>query len=884
MSHRKLNAILAAAVFFIAWIVYFMTKAPTLSFWDCGEFVACSYSLGVPHPPGTPLFVILGKFVSMLLFFVQDKAVRITLISSTGGAFTAMFVYLMAVRFLISGFGLSEDFWKRFSIYAGGIISGLCTAFAATIWFNHVESEVYGANVALMVLTNWLIIRWADARKEAGSDRFIVLIVFVAFLNIGLHVQSLLVLPSFFLFVVLMDQEKLRDWRFWTIGVVLFMQAMAVSTFLWLAPVALVATLFAMLFAGGGEKSKWRLAFFMVMVGLVGYSVHLYIPIRSAQNPIIDENDPETWAKFKYFLERKQYGNESMVKQSFTRKGTFRGQFWDGTNMGYGLYHLKQFHWTIKPFDFGKPQDLARLLIYLLPSLVMFYGMWEMYKRDRNATLMYIALFVTTSLGLIWYMNFKDGSNPEFPREVRERDYFFTPGFLYYMFWVGIGASALMQKLLSDPREIVRKVLGPAVALALLCTPAIPLAANYRTHDRTGNYVPWDYSYNLLMSCEKDGILFTNGDNDTFPVWALQEVYGIRRDVRIVNLSLLNTDWYIEQLKTLDPKVPISFSLDEISRLEHQRNPFEKDVRYKVGGTGMEVTLPGRERAQILRIQDIMVMNIVETTNWRKPVYFAVTVSDDNRMGLDPYLSMEGLVFKITPNATQGGRIDIDKTIDNLLHVYRYRGLGDGSCYMDDDTRRLLTNYTAGFIGAAWEERRNLDALRQKYLASKSEADSAAVRKRKDAQEKQLLAAAVNEEYQRRLDRTADLLKKSSSLVPDDFRPRMLLSQLLLDHERYAEAEAVVLQGIKVDPQRQEYRAQLAMAQEKSGKKADAIRSYREAIRLNPDNYNAYVSMATMFKELGRMDSARLTFEEWMRRHPGDRRAQTAMEALKKDS
>ncbi len=884
MSHRRLNMLLAAAVLLVTWTVYFLTKAPTLSFWDCGEFVACSYSLGVPHPPGTPLFVLIGRVASIVLAFVQEQAVRITLISTTSGAISAMFVYLIAVRFLILGFGLSTEFWKRFSIYAGGLIAGLCSAFASTIWFNNVESEVYGANIALMLLTNWLILKWADVRREAGSDRYIILIIFVAFLNIGLHVQSLLVLPSFFLFTILLDKEKLRDWRYWIIGGVLFMQAIAVGTFLWLAPVAMVLTFLAMIFLGGPDKAKWRLVFWMCFVALIGYSVHLYIPIRSQQDPIIDENNPETWSSFKYFLERKQYGNESMMEQMFTRKGTFRGQFWDGTNMGYGLYHLKQFHWTIKPFDFNKPQDWARLLVYLLPTILMLYGMRELYKRHKESTWMFISLFLVTSLGLILYMNFKDGSNPDFPREVRERDYFFSVGFIYFMFWVGIGATALMQRLLADPREMVRKFMAPAIGLALLLTPAIPLAANYRSHDRTGNYVPWDYSYNLLMSCEKDGILFTNGDNDTFPVWALQEVYGVRRDVRIVNLSLLNTDWYIEQLKTLDPKVPISFTLDEIKRLEHQRNPFEKDVRYRVGNTGMEVTLPGRERAPVLRIQDIMVMNIVESTNWRKPVYFAVTVSQDNLMGFDPYLSMEGLVFKLLPNPSQAGRVDVDKTINNMLNVYRYRGLGDGSCHMDDDTRRLLTNYSAGFIGAAWDERRNLDVLHQKWQMAKAQADSSVSKKRKGAEDELRVAAALNEEYQRRLDRSADLLRKSISLVPDDWRSRVLLTELYLSGERWADAEAMARQGIKVDPARQEYRAQLAQALEKGGKKGEAIAGYREAARLNPDNYSAFLSMAELYKGLGRKDSARLVYEEWLRKHPGDRRAQVALESLRKDS
>ena len=895
MEHRKINAYLAGFVLVFTWIIYFMTKAPTVSFWDCGEFVACSYSLGIPHPPGTPLFVLLGKVMSMILWFIKEKAVRITLISTTGGALSSMFAYLIAVRFLLLGYGMPSTFWKRVALYGGGIISALCTAFASTLWFNNVESEVYGANIAIMMLTNWLILKWAEKRSEPDSDRYIILIVFLAFLNIGLHVQSLLILPSFFLYVILMDKEKLHDWRFWVMGVVLFMQALEVGTFLWLAPAALIITIIVMVFSTPTQRKGWLFVFWMCLVALLGYSVHLYIPIRSAQNPIIDENNPETLKEFKYFLERKQYGNESMTKQMFTRHGSIRGQLWDGPNMGYGLYHIKQFNrdldlYKVKPsdpswlsFDLSKPSELLRLLFYLIPTFIMFYGMYMLYQRNRESSIMFITLYFATSFGLILYMNFKDGTVEGFAREVRERDYFFSVGFLYYMFWIGIGASAFMNWLLDHKKEIVRKVVAPGVIIAMLFIPAVPLAANYKTHDRTGNYVPWDYSYNLLMSCGKNGILFTNGDNDTFPVWALQEAYGIRRDVRIVNLSLLNTGWYIKQLKLLEPKVPINLSMKEIESLQHQLNPFKGPVRHKIGITGLEVTLPGKNKKRILRIQDIMVLNIVGSTNWKKPIYFAVTVSDDNKMGLDPYLSMEALVFKLNKTPRRE-RMNIEKSIKNLTQVYKYRGLGDGSCHLDYDARKLLSNYTASFIGVALEERRPLEMLRDKAKAVKGFADSLTAKKDKEAETKKLEADALYKTYQERLDRTINLLRMCNSIVVDDWRPRMLLMDLLTTHGRFEEAEKVAKNSIKVEPTRQEYRYYLAQAQEKAGKKPDAIKSYRDLIAINGDYYNAYSSIANMFTAMGQKDSAIATYEDWLRRHPGDKRAERAVKKLKNDS
>ncbi len=895
-QHRKVNTILAALVFIITWVVYFMTKAPTLSFWDCGEFVACSYSLGVPHPPGTPLFVILGKFASMALWFIKEKAVRITLLSVTGGAFSAMFSYIIAVRFLILGYGLPDTFWKKFSLYAGGIISGLSVAFASTLWFNNVESEVYGVNIAVMMFTNWLILKWSEDHNNVSSDRYIILIVFLAFLNIGLHVQSLLVLPSFFLYVILVNKEKLSDWRFWVIGTVLFMQAVEVSTFLWLAPLSFVIILFIMMFSGSLTRRKWQLVFWMSFVALLGYSVHMYIPIRSIQNPIIDENNPETWQSFKYFLERKQYGSESMVSQAFNRHGSLRGQLWDGPNMGYGLYHIKQFFSNmkleqVKPedrswvgFDFeNNPREYLRLFLYLMPTFIMLYGMYALYKRTPNASIMFISLYLVGSAGLIFYMNFKDGTVEGFAREVRERDYFFSIGFLYYMFWVGIGSTAIMRFFLDHKSDVLRKIVGPITVLTLLFTPAVPFANNYKDHDRTNNYVPWDYSYNLLMSCKKDGILFTNGDNDTFPVWALQEAYGVRKDVRIVNLSLLNTGWYIEQLKNLEPKVPISFTMDEIKKIGHQRNPFETDVAYQIGKTGLTVTLEGKEKRPILRIQDIMVLNIVASTNWKKPIYFAVTVSDDNKMGLGKYLSMESLVFHLEKQPVNS-RMNVEKSIDNLVNVYKYRHIGDGSCHLDNDAKKLLTNYTASFIGIALEERKPLNVLKSTSEKLRTEAELSAKKKSKDSQIKKAKADFVYKQYQERLNRVSSTLKKCISLIPDDWRPRVLLIELMANHGRYEEAIKVAEKAVKIEPTRSEYHVYLAQALEKANRKAEAIKSYEEIIKLNPNYFVAYQKSAQFYKEIGKNEKAIETYNNWLKLHPGDRRAIGAITDIKADT
>ncbi len=903
--HRKYNAICATFVFLSTLLVYTLTVAPTVSFWDCGEYIGASHSLGVPHPPGNPLYVLLGRTFSILFFFYRQVAFRVNLISIFSGAFTAMLIYLIIIRVMVSWIGVPDTNWKRVTVYLSGLVGAFFCAFGCTFWFSSVEASVYIPSMLIIVLCTWLAIMWAQSTGP-DRDRILLLFSYLAFLGIGIHMFAMIALIPIFPFILMTDKDKLSDWRLWITCLLMASVIYHVSMFLWIGPLVALLTLVMSLMEGEARK-KWRFCFWVAFFAFLGYSVHIYIPIRSALEPIIDENHPVVeftesgvkWDAFKGFLERKQYGSESMIARMFWRRGSWSKQFGIDAHMGYGGFHLTQF------FHFGKTAGTdreksifenwggaggaARLLVYLIPTFLMIYGWYYLYNRNKNAAILLIFLFALTSAGLVLYMNFADGFHaekrdfmmwvrsgkqgpmPTVHREVRVRDYFFTPGFMFFGMWIGIAAGCILHALFTARNALLRTHVAPILAVLFAVSPALPLTQNYHESDRKNDWVPYDYAYNLLMSCKKDGILITNGDNDTFPLWFLQEAEGIRRDVRIVNLSLLNTAWYIKQLKRLEPRVPITFSDVKIDALNHEINPIAKPIPYTMTNAGITITLPGREEKNALRVQDKMVLHIVDANKWRKPIYFAVTVSNDNMMGLQPYLQMQGLAYEIMPQPVASEqRIDLERTVFLLDKVYRFGGLGLDRNPMNETTEKLLSNYAASYIQVALTLRGPLLKLKAEIEALQNpSADSAA----DTVADKETLLASKRAEYDTTLYLAVGKLNQCVALMPWDWRPRALRQEILMAHDRYDEALDMIKQARSIDPENTDYMKMEAQILDRLGKRSDANAVLQELAHREGDAWNAYALMSRNYEEMGMFDSAIEVMAQFQQEHPGDRRA-----------
>jgi hypothetical protein len=891
--HTRLNRIFAICVLLISWIAYVMTVAPTVCFWDCGEYVASGVSLAIPHPPGNPLFVMFARVVSVILFFVNDVGLRLNLISTISTALMAMLIYLTVVRAFVGWIGVPDTGWKRIVVYVGGIVGGLFAGFGNTVWFSAVESEVNAPVLVPIALCTWLILVWAQS-NNARRDRILVLITYIAFLGIGIHMFSMITLGPLFLYVLIVDHDKRKDWRLWITGVLMGLVMYDISWFIWAGSGAALITLF-MALVEQKNRTRWQLCFFIALFGLAGYSTHIYIPIRSSLEPMINENHPSSYGAFMSYLQRKQYGSESMITRMFWRRGSFAHQFGIDGHMGFGGFWLTQFY-RFSPLDTerslfadGERAGWGKLFVYLFPLFFIIFGAVFLFRKNRSVAILMSTLLITTTIALVFYHNFSDGTRcekrdyeywvkaekqgpmPTVHREVRVRDYFYIVGFVYYGMWVGIAAGGLLFVLYTNRRKVLRTTIAPICTVLFAASPALPLSQNMPFQTRRGDFVPFDYAFNLLMSCEKDGIIFTNGDNDTFPLWALQEAYGIRRDVRVVNLSLLNTKWYIKQLKKLEPRVPISFSEDQIEHLDHSLNPIVEPTQYTLPRAGITVNLPTRKELNAMRIQDQMVVNIVDAAKWTKPVYFAVTVSDDNIMGLGPYLQMEGLVQRVVPSrVTEANTLNLKRTIYLLDHVYRFAGLGDGSTPLNETSEKLLTNYAASFIQITLQ-------LRKPLLDKKAEIEK--------AQALAVPPAGLEERKRAYADTLGIVLSKLDqcvALIPWDWRPRALRHEILVTHGRVAEAETKIREALKIEPENADYLRMLTQALEMQGKKKEASDLMRKMMESNIDSWENNLSIAQNYLEMGSVDSAIMVMQQFAELHPNDQRTLNVLDQLQK--
>lgn len=751
MTYLNLHRVVGAVVFLITLVLYMKTMAPTTSFWDTGEFITSSHILGVPHPPGSPLYVLLGRIFSMVP--IAEVAARVVFMSVLASAIAVWFTYGSVVtlaRRAMGGhafrpFGDARD-W---SAALGAAVAALCLATSYTFWFNGTEAEVYAYSLFFVCGGMWLIFHWEGTGHGARNDQWLLLIAYFFGLGGGLHLLCLLTVPTLVILAWFADQ-RLRRLILVAVGVglegLVFLFAFAESpptaklmalvaalataglyTWVWMTHVDYrrtillliavgVAVLFARALFGFGlpvqlvvglsgaailyhfyvdDYRAFGLSIGGALLFLLGYSTYLALFIRSGLDPAIDMNDPENWKNFISFLNREQYGTDSQLLGMLTARAERTYQLWHQQMK----YFLQQWPFPLLERDIvfrwateKAPHVVSVSLVPLVAGLAGFG--WQL-RNDWRRFLGLLATFVIMGIGLSFYLNMPDP-------QPRERHYVFGGMFMAWAVWMGLGWTSLVEWV----RQ--RLSLSPGVVALVSCLglalPAGVGARLYHEMDRTGDFIAYDYAYNLLQSCGPNSLLFTNGDNDTFPLWFLQEVRGVRRDVRVVNLSLLNTGWYIKQLRDREPKVKMSAVMSdeyiEETLTDTQMTDLYKRVwreprrpkEYVHLGLDTKVTaLPGHD---LLRIQDIMVIGIVYWNDWERPIHFALTVASSNRVALDPYLEMQGMTLQLIRDKVSGPG-NADMIAHNLMEVYQFRGVADDEVYKDVNTRRLLQNYRA---------------------------------------------------------------------------------------------------------------------------------------------------------------------------------------------
>jgi tetratricopeptide (TPR) repeat protein len=738
MTDKRLRWILFGGLAVVISWVYIYFGAPTASFWDCGELLASSYIMGVPHPPGTPLYVMIGRLFTFLPI-TKEIAFRINLFTVFCGALSCSFVYLIVMKVLSLWKDFSGKPSHRYIPYIAGVSAALFLAFAFSFMDNSVETEVYTPSAVVALVAIYAVLVWYEKAKAGIADnRLILFILFMIFVSTGLHFTPALILPALLIFGLVVNKDSILQLRLLElVGVfivvllfsgfnlvdysVLFLASPVIA----LTSIAISKTWFflALIIIYGSylyylhskRQLDARYAFTGLGLIILAGTVHFYLMIRSKFPIAIDEADPQHWHDFLGVLKREQYEPMKLLprKTQFLTESDYYGGI---PSIGAVQAYFEQLKFYLRYFLWQ-----WRGLVGLVPIGLGIYGIWSHYKREKKTFILIGLCFLLASFGLMTYLNLK--YSPSDPRildpksllkfaEVRERDYFFSISYVFYTLFIGLGIGSFLELLLE--RIKVKKIITIGGAAVFTLLPIFFLFKTAPLVSRRHNWIPVEYGYNMLISCGDRGVLFTNGDNDTFPLWFVQatpsKVNGysapFKKNVIIANLSLLNTPWYIKQLKSWG--VPISFTDREIDDLRPfrttNRDFLIKDIMMRdiiATAAGIKLNYPKDFAMSTEDFRARVMENYHPETQY--PIFYANTVSPDNMQDVEPYKTVQGLVYRI---GTKNYPIDIQQTEYLLNKAYKIQSMLDPRVLRDENTQTLLLNYAGTYLGLAAEFQR----------------------------------------------------------------------------------------------------------------------------------------------------------------------------------
>ncbi len=776
--------LLAAGAFITVLLGYMVSLAPTVTFWDAGEFIATSHIMGVPHPPGTPLFITLGRVWDILIPGVTT-AVATNLMSAMFSAGSAACFFLFVHQALRAGAeGLDESSARLFRV-GGAFAATLIAAFTFTVWQNSVETEVYQVAMFSIGLMAWLLHRWRQERGGVEGSHLLLLVVYVMGVTLGNHLMALLAGPAVlaYMFHVLrtephrLEAEQQVQWAQFAVTVTLWVALVGIGT--GSRGVVLIGlALFLLAAAWCVRSGSWLFAVAALIVAGLGATTYAILFIRAGLHPFINEADPSNFQNLLAVIRREQYPPRSPLDNPMFPSGV------DNPGRTLQIFALQVLNY-LQYFDWQWASSLFREYPLLhparLPFTILFtaLGLWgaaEHRKWDRSSFWFIATLFATTSIGLVLYLNFKPGFSVgygAFPdreaHEVRERDYFYTVSFVAWGLWAGMGLAVAFRRLRERLADAAPLAASPVLLIALL-----PFMLNFKAAGRRHGPTAWlprDFAYNMLIGVEPYGLLFTNGDNDTFPLWYLQEVEGVRQDVMIVNLSLINTDWYIRQLRDNEAR-PYQPDSNAARLFGREAGPPPSCTDAQLQFVYGEADKAGRRRPDISRgrpmclhsltddqiltmqpmllpqtlpfaagnirhtypagtpmyVKDIMVLRLIQENLGKRPIYFAITAGTGNRQSLDRYVAQEGLAFKLHPDTVRQGPsvvpglfnalVNVPRTHDLAWNVYRYAGLFDVDTLRLDPTDDNIAGNLAFIymtLGDAYRQLGNMTEMQRAY-------------------------------------------------------------------------------------------------------------------------------------------------------------------------
>ncbi|MBT3547298.1 MAG: DUF2723 domain-containing protein, partial [Flavobacterium sp.] len=691
-NFKKWNLILGWGTFAIALITYSLTLEPTVSAWDCGEYISTSVKLEVGHPPGAPLFQMLGAFFAMFTSELTEIAKMVNFMSALASAFTILFMFWtitnLAKKLANKRSEITES--SSIAILGSALVGSLTYTFSDSFWFSAVEGEVYAMSSFLMAILFWLGLKWESEIHTPRGHKWLVIISFVVGLSFGVHILSLLVIPAIFLLYFFKTYHTINlkttaiatvisvlilafvfkflfpfTLKFFSASELFFVNSIGLpynAGSIIAGVLLIVGFYFGLNYTRKKEKIITNTIILSVLFIMIGFSSWLMLPIRANTNTTINENNPSSARELLAYYNREQYGDANVFYDTYysntynrevnkdkplrddkpkyekrngkyeivnkykdvlpntsdkhkgfiprmtnpaaeemykaiagippnsTRRPTFAENIKFMLNFQFGYMYGRYFMWNfsgrqndvqgqldkyngnwlsgISVIDEARlgpqtnlPSDVlenkGRNIYFMLPFLLGLIGLLYQIKWDKKNFFVLFMFFAFTGFAIIFYTNPK-------PFEPRERDYAIVGSFYIFAIWVGFGVLALYEYLKNFANK---KIVAIAVsAVSLVAVPTLMAFENWDDHDRSNRYTTRLNAQSYLESCDPNAIMFTIGDNDTFPLWYMQEVEGIRTDIKLVNTSLFATDWYIDQMKraTYDaPPIPSQLKHDD---------------------------------------------------------------------------------------------------------------------------------------------------------------------------------------------------------------------------------------------------------------------------------------------------------------------------------
>lgn len=895
MSYKKINNITGWAVFAIAAFVYLSTMEATGSFWDCGEFASSAYKLQIPHPPGAPLFILLGRLFMAPFSNPNNAILGLNSMSALMSAFTILFLFWSITHFarkIVVGSAINSLTNNQlFTIMAAGVVGALAYTFSDSFWYSAVESEVYASSSFFTAIVFWAILKWEqDVTNEQAvgihghftrADRWLILIFYLIGLSVGVHLLCILSIPAIVMVYYFKRYNTTKwgtFWAFvagcvitgivqvpmiqWTIKLagdtdILFVNSFGLPfftgfTFFFIFLAAIIYFLIKL-----AIRKNWnflKLAMWSFAFVLLGFSTYYTTLIRSNADPAVDMFNVDNPVSLVGYLSREQYGDWPILKgQDFTAdpteqktedtyvKGTTRyekngkkvittyapedlhffprmwdasndqghadyyasfagigkdpktGKYYDKPTMGDNIafffsYQFNWMYWRYFMWNFaGKQNDLqgidmgnvrdgnwisgipfidaARLgdqskmpdsikhnkannKLFFLPLILGILGLVYQYQKNKKDTIVVGLLFFFTGAAIVFYLN-QAGNQP------RERDYAYVGSFYAFAMWIGIGV--LYVKELFEKFINVKLATYVAGAVCLLAVPVLMASQEWDDHDRSNKVLARDLAIDYLQSCAPNAILITFGDNDTYPLWYAQEVQGVRRDVRVINSSLLGTDWYINQMrykinksapfdviwtpeqiigskrdaiylipdlpgfKAIDKNQPMDLYTmmkkyagsddpsmvymnddDVINAFPTQNVTVPVDVNLvKSNGTvnaddSVVSELNFTIPKKALGKNESAILNIIAANHWKRPIYFT---SFYDELGFQDYLRADGLTYRLVP--VKNGQVNRDWAFNVMQNKFQFGNADKPGVYFDEENRRHLNTIRMQFAQVA---------------------------------------------------------------------------------------------------------------------------------------------------------------------------------------